>query len=90
MDVGTKVKYYQDYNWDQIVTPINCNRLEELLEEVNYNKAETKFLCDGFQYRFDLCYRGPVNRKDSSKNVPFSFGNPAEFWNKVMDEVKEG
>ena len=58
------------------------------MKESECDKAETKFLVDGFKYGFDLGYRGPENIKIKSENLKFRIGNDIELWNKVMKEVK--
>ena len=75
---------------DEVITPANVNRLHELLIETGYNTKETRFLCDGFKFGFDLGYRGPKARMDQAKNLPFTVGNTTELWNKVMAEVELG
>ena len=75
---------------DNIVTPINCDRLEGLLTEIDYNANETAFLCNGFRQGFDLGYRGPEDRQDQLDNIPFTVGDSTILWNKVMDEVELG
>ena len=72
------------------MTPIDCDRLKQLLEEVEYDPTETQYLCEGFHIGFDLGYRGLVNRQDTSDNIPFLIGDVTEMWNKVMDEVEVG
>ena len=84
------VKYFKNYDLDEIVTPVNCDKLQQLLEQCNFDPVEKDYLCDGFRNGFDLGYCGPINRKDSSQNLPFTVGNPMELWNKVMNEVEVG
>ena len=86
----TEVKYCSDYKLEEIKTPINVNRLEELLQEIEYNMEETEFLCTGFRNGFSLGYEGPDERTDEASNLPFTVGSPTELWNKVMSEVEEG
>ena len=61
-----------------------------MLMDSGYDRQKMDFLIDGFSNGFDLGYRGPQNRQDTSANLPFSegIGNPTELWNKVMKEVK--
>ena len=66
---------------------------KRLLKESNYNEDETKFLVDGFTSGFDLGYRGPWRRQDTSQNIPFQVtgvGNGFDMWEKIMKEVKLG
>ena len=80
--------YYENFDLDNIFSPVNYQVLEELLHETNYDKNKTKFLVDGFKNGFDLGYRGPENVKQKSQNLKFSIGNETELWNKVMKEVQ--
>ena len=77
------------YNYDitTIASPINGKRLGELLTRTGYDPVETRFLVDGFEHGFDLGYRGPHQRQDSSPNIPFSVGNKFILWEKIMKEV---
>ena len=85
------IKYYRNLNLKEVVTPVDADKLESLLTEIEYNRAETKFLCDGFRDGFELGYEGePEFRQDVSDNIPFTIGNSTILWNKLMDEVKEG
>ena len=59
------------------------------MTEADYNQAEIEFLIQGFKEGFELNYSGPMNRKDRSKNIPFTVGDEKEMWNKIMKEVKE-
>ena len=63
---------------------------EKLMKKTNYNPQEIRFLVDGFTSGFSLNYRGPCNRKDTSKNIPFmpGIGDSLEMWNEIMKEVK--
>ena len=58
--------------------------------ETNYDKEKTKLLVDGFKEGFDIGYRGPMKRQDSSNNLPFrnGVGTLTVLWNKVMKEVE--
>ena len=79
---------FKNYDLDAIVTPINTERLKELLDKFKYDKHKTEFLVDGFTNGFDIGYSGPIKRRSRSKNLPFSIGSPLELWNKVMKEVE--
>ena len=71
----TAVKHLTNYNLTDIVTPIDRMRLADLLRQADYPEEEISFLKEGFETGFDLCYRGPTNRKDRSTNIPFTVGN---------------
>ena len=44
----------------------------------------------GFEQGFDIGYRGPLNRKDDSDNIPFTVGDEFDMWEKIMKEVQLG
>ena len=84
------VDNYTCYNLSGIVTLINAQVLEQMLIESNYDKTKTNKLVQGFTNGFDLGYRGPLQRQDTSANLPFRVGTPVDMWNKIMKEVKLG
>ena len=76
-----------------IITPINVKVYEKLLKESNFDPEESKFLVNGFTYGFNLGYRGPWKRKDTSRNIPFQVGgvrSKEDMWEKIMTEIKLG
>ena len=73
---------------ENIYTPVNVNRLEELLLEIQYPAEKTAFLIDSFRNGFDLGYDGPMNRQDYSNNLPFKVGNKQQLLSKLMKEVE--
>ena len=85
-----EIKDFKIFNLREIVTPVNVERLRELLEQVNYHSQEIKYLCDSFSEGFDLGYRGPLKCKDTSQNLPFRVGTLTILWNKIMNEVELG
>ena len=78
------------YDLNDVVTPINVKQLEKFLHEVNYHPDLTTELIEGFHAGFDLGYRGPTERVNTSRNLPFTpgVGDPVDMWNKIMKEVK--
>ena len=80
---------YTNHDLKNIKTPVNVNRLQELLKETGYDVKESKFLVEGFSNGFDIGYQGPKLRKSTSKNIPFTVGKSV-MWKKIMNEVKEG
>ena len=79
---------YEDYNLAEIVTPVNLDRLEQLLIETNYNREETALLVRGFRRGFSIQYEGPRNRQDTSQNMPLRVGSEADMFKNLMDEVR--
>ena len=85
-----ELEYFVNLDINNIVTPINVEEYEKLLLEHNYPKEQRQFLLNGFTKGFDIGYQGPKIRSSKSENIPFTIGNEAELWNKVMKEVKLG
>ena len=92
MDPEEQVVIHRLFNYDlsTIVTPINVDKLEELLIRSQYDEEESRFLVEGYRRGFDIGYRGPTLRRDRSKNLPFWVGNNKIMWNKVMKEIHCG
>ena len=82
------VDYFENFDLENIHTPVNYLELQILLIETDYDKTETPFLVDRFRYGFDLEYQGPVHCKSSASNLPLTVGSRIELWNKLMKEVK--
>ena len=80
---------YHNHDLENIITPVDADKLEQFLKKTNYDKKETEFLVNGFRNGFDLGYRGPEKIKQTSNNLKFTIGDKIELWNKVMKEVKE-
>ena len=87
----TEVTELVNHNLMDITTPVNADKLEELLKHSNYNEKESRFLVDGFKNGFDIEYHGPTDRTDRSKNIPIrEVGSNQELWDKLMKEVSLG
>ena len=84
-----EILYYENFDLDNIVTPVNVQALKQLLEDSKYDVIETQFLVDGFTNGFSTGYDGPTNVKITAPNLKFrEVGDPITLWNKVMKEVK--
>ena len=80
--------YYENYDLDNIVTPVNADKLEELLVKTSYDPLETKFIVQGFREGFSLGYCGETNVRMTAPNLKFhGVGDKVTLWNKVMKEV---
>ena len=71
-----------------IETPVQAETLEWMLAESDYPAEESRFLVQGCREGFDLEYSGPVNRQDTSRNLPFNVGDRTDMWQKIMKEIK--
>ena len=56
---------------------------------MGYDRDKSANLIKGFTEGFDIGYRGPTNRQNTSNNLPLRVRSCTELWNKVMKEVKE-
>ena len=83
-------QYFENYDLDNIQTPVLVDRLVNLLRESKYNESKVRFLEKGFRKGFDIGYEGPKMRQSTSANIPFTVGvgDKVEMWNKLMKEVK--
>ena len=75
-------------NYEDIVTPIDPDILMQLLAETRFDKVKASKLVKGFREGFDLGYTGPMDRRDTADNLPFTVGDPYDMWEKIMKEVK--
>ena len=89
-NIQTEVEYYENYDFEHLVTPIAVKQLVKLLHETNYEEEKIRFLEEGFSQGFDIGYEGPEERQSISDNIPFKkgVGDHIELWNKLMKEVK--
>ena len=80
------VSDFSDLFLDKIVTPVKHGIFKQFLQETGYDPAETKF--DGFTRGFPLGYVGLLERRDVSRNLPFTCGLKFDLWEKFMKEVQ--
>ena len=71
------------------MTPIKVQQFRTLLQTSGYDRLKSDELIQGFTEGFDIGYWGPVERQNTSDNLPLRVGSRTELWNKVMKEVKE-
>ena len=84
-----QVDYYENFNLESIVVPVNVQRLHSLLSHYGYCHKETAFLVDGFTNGFTIGYKGDEKVKITTPNLKFrGVDNHIILWNKVMKEVK--
>ena len=81
---------YVNHDIQDIVTPVDADKLEQLLDQFGYDADKSKFLVDGFRQGFCLQYDGPENVQYLSNNLKLTVGSDLDLWNKVMAEVKDG
>ena len=85
-----EVLYFENFNLENIKTPVNAEKFDELLSQINYDENKRKFLYDGFKNGFDLGYCATDKVQVNSKNLKLRVGDEIDLWNKVMKEVKLG
>ena len=83
----SEVKYCENFNLSEVVTPVKANLFASMLQESNYEEDEMRFLHRGFTEGFDICYEGPQEQKSEAENIPIMVGNETILWNKLMKEV---
>ena len=81
------VLWHENYNLQEIVTPVNANKFEQLLLETEYCPRKTRFLINGFKNGFSLCFEGNREVTRYAPNLKIRVGSKEEIWNKVMKEV---
>ena len=89
--VSDKPLYFENFDLDSVVTPVNIKRFKQLLDETGYDKKKSEYLIEGFTNGFDIGYRGNEKVKLQAQNLKLN-GGPGDklvLWNKVMKEVHE-
>lgn len=75
---------------ESIVSPLDVQEYENLLEQSGYPRQKINMLVNGFTNGFDLGFRGPRDRVLESKNLKLRVGTKRDLWNKIMKEVRAG
>ena len=88
--VDQEVLQGQNYDTDNIFSPVNVQVLDSYLRESGYPDEKRQFLVDGFSSGFDLGYRGSSQVTMQAPNLRLVVGTPVDLWNKVIKEVKAG
>ena len=74
---------------DNIITPVQADKLNELLTLTGYDAVKQDYLIRGFNQGFSLEYVGNLgNCKQTAPNLKLRVGSELELWNKVMKEVQ--
>ena len=85
---GVEVLYYENFDLDNLITPIKIDRFCQLMKQAEYDPNEIEFLRKGFTDGFSIGYKGDMDAKLISNNLPLRVGTETDLWNKVMKEVK--
>ena len=83
-----EVLQYENYDLDSIIMPIDVEKFNDILREVNYLNEKRRYLINGFTNGFDIGYQGPLDRRSYSENIPLRIGTPTQLWNQLMKEVE--
>ena len=84
------VDWFENYDIQNIKTPVDADKLDQLLQEANYNSAKRQYLVEGFRKGFSLHFGGNDRVKRYAPNLKLRVGSKLELWNKVMKEVVAG
>ena len=88
-DISDDVLWFENYDLDSIVTPVNATLFERLLKESQCDEDKIQFIANGFRNGFPLKFEGDQNVLRDAENLKLRIGSPTELWNKLMKEVKE-
>ena len=84
------IEEFENYDLDNIITPVDADMLESLLIQSNYDSKKRNFVVEGFRTGFSLNYQGNANVKKTAPNLKLRVGPKQEIWSKIMKEVKAG
>ena len=74
-----------------VITPVDYEKLDKLLQTSGYNEEKRKYLVEGFKSGFSLQCEGRLkNCKRFAPNLKLRVGSKIELWNKVTKEVELG
>ena len=79
-----EVLMYANFDLENLFTPVDANKLDEILTQSGYDQEKTRNLVNGFREGFTLGYQGRRDIKIRSPNLKFHVGDEIELWNKVM------
>ena len=80
--------YFENFDLQNVVTPVRAQVLKNLLVESNYCPKLTEYLIKGFEGGFTLGYSGLATLQRFAPNLKLRIGSKTKLWNKVMKEVK--
>ena len=83
-----EILYYENFELDNVVIPVDADALESYLRDASYNESKTQFLVKGFREGFSIGYSGDENVRLTAPNLKLFVGSQVDLWNKVMKEVK--
>ena len=87
--VEREVLYFENYDTESVVSPVNAKVFNELLIESQYDDSERAFLINGFTHGFSLGYAAKNKVQCTAPNLKLRIRDEVDLWNKVMKEVHE-
>ena len=89
ISVAEEVLYFENFDCDSVITPVDVDIYKSLLRESGYDKEKSKYLINGFRHGFRLEYQGDRKVKMTAPNLKLDgVGSQVTLWNKVMKEVQ--
>ena len=85
-----EILHYENFDLETIVTPVQVDVYERLLQEAGYDANETNYLVNGFRNGFSLDFEGDHEVIKTAPNSTLRVGSETELSNKVMTEVQKG
>ena len=83
-------EFAENYNLNDIVSPVDADKLAFLLKQSQYDQKEINYLYKGFTQGFDIRYQEPKVCASTAKNILIRVGSETILWNKLIKEVKLG
>ena len=83
-----EVLWFENYDLQNIYTPVDADKFEELLIQTGYDRTKTDFIINGFRRGFLLNFKGNWKVKQRSANLKLEVVSKVELWNKILKEVK--
>ena len=85
-----KVSWHENFDLQNIITPVNVKKLKQILQEVNYCPDKSEYLIDGFTNGFSLEFQSNREVRQTAPNLKFRIGDKYQLWEKVIKEVESG
>ena len=69
---SSEVLWHENFDLENIVSPVDYNKLEQMLRESGYNNDKTMYLVEGFKNGFSIGYSGSELVKRTAPNLKIS------------------
>ena len=84
-----EVLFCENYDLDTILTPVDINKLMDILHQADFSDEECHFWFRGFTKGFSIVYGGQKEVRLEAKNLKLHYVDEIDLWNKIMIEVGE-